>query len=94
MSDKKIKEVIKKEYLKCAVDPVYFLKKYAVIQHPLQGKVPFALYPFQEASLKDFKENKLYNARKLIKCIYSSTQLRLLRIGVYRATKCEWWNNT
>ena len=60
MSDKKIKEVIKKEYLKCAVDPVYFLKKYAVIQHPLQGKVPFALYPFQEASLKDFKENN-YN---------------------------------
>ena len=59
MSDK-IKEVIKQEYLKCAVDPVYFLKKYAVIQHPLQGKVPFALYPFQEASLKDFKDHN-YN---------------------------------
>ena len=53
MSD--IKAVIKKEYLKCAQDPVYFLKKYAVIQHPLRGKVPFALYPFQEASLKDLK---------------------------------------
>ena len=68
MSDKKIKEVIKKEYLKCAVDPVYFLKKYAVIQHPLQGKVPFALYPFQEASLKDFKEhnyNVILKARQL-----------------------------
>ena len=60
MSEAKIKEVIKQEYLKCAVDPVYFLKKYAVIQHPLKGKVPFALYPFQEASLKDFKENN-YN---------------------------------
>ena len=55
MSDTKIKEVIKQEYLKCAKDPVYFLKKYAVIQHPLKGKVPFALYPFQESSLKDFK---------------------------------------
>ena len=43
MSEAKIKEVIKQEYLKCAIDPVYFLKKYAVIQHPLKGKVPFAL---------------------------------------------------
>ena len=44
MSD--IKEVIKKEYLKCAQDPAYFLKKYAVIQHPIQGKIPFSLYEF------------------------------------------------
>ncbi len=58
MSD--IKEVIKQEYLKCAKDPVYFLKKYAVIQHPLKGKVPFALYPFQEKSITDFKNNN-YN---------------------------------
>ena len=58
MSD--IKEVIKQEYLKCAKDPVYFLKKYAVIQHPLKGKVPFALYPFQEKSINDFKSNN-YN---------------------------------
>ena len=64
MSEAKIKEVIKQEYLKCAVDPVYFLKKYAVIQHPLKGKVPFALYPFQEASLKDFKENNYKTSRK------------------------------
>ena len=66
MSD--IKAVIKKEYLKCAQDPVYFLKKYAVIQHPLRGKVPFALYPFQEASLKDFKQhnyNVILKARQL-----------------------------
>ena len=58
MSD--IKEVIKQEYLKCAKDPVYFLKKYAVIQHPLKGKVPFALYPFQEKSINEFKSNN-YN---------------------------------
>ena len=56
----KMKEIIKAEYIKCAKDPVYFLKKYAVIQHPLKGKVPFELYPFQEASLNDFKNNN-YN---------------------------------
>ena len=60
MSDKNIKEVIKKEYLKCAQDPVYFLKKYAVIQHPIQGKIPFSLYEFQENTLYDFEKNN-YN---------------------------------
>jgi hypothetical protein len=58
--DNKLKEVIKQEYIKCAKDPVYFLKKYAVIQHPMKGKVPFALYPFQESSLNQFKDNN-YN---------------------------------
>ena len=38
-----LKEVIKKEYQKCAQDPVYFLKKYCVVQHPMKGKVPFHL---------------------------------------------------
>ena len=31
-----------------------------VIQHPLKGKVPFKLYPFQEKSINDFKEHN-YN---------------------------------
>ena len=30
-----LKEVVKKEYVKCAQDPVYFLKKYCVVQHPI-----------------------------------------------------------
>ena len=60
MNDNKMKDIIKAEYLKCAQDPVYFLKKYAVIQHPMRGKVPFELYPFQEDSLNQFKNNN-YN---------------------------------
>ena len=88
MSDK-IKEVIKQEYLKCAVDPVYFLKKYAVIQHPLQGKVPFALYPFQEASLKDFKDhnyNIILKARQLgISTLTAGYALWTLEVGRYPA---------
>ena len=43
-----IKEVIKQEYVKCAQDPAYFMKKYCMIQHPIQGKIPFDLYDFQE----------------------------------------------
>ena len=58
-----MKDIIKAEYLKCAQDPVYFLKKYAVIQHPMRGKVPFELYPFQEDSLNQFKNNALAHAK-------------------------------
>ena len=51
MSDKKqLKEAIKREYAKCATDPVYFLGKYGIIQHPVRGKVNFNLYDFQEKS--------------------------------------------
>ena len=63
-----MKEVIKTEYLKCAVDPAYFLKKYAVIQHPIQGKIPFSLYEFQEKMVSDFNNhnyNVILKARQL-----------------------------
>ena len=53
-----LKEVVKKEYVKCAQDPVYFLKKYCVVQHPMKGKVPFHLYDYQEKSLQTFEDNR------------------------------------
>ena len=40
MKPGQLKEVIKSEYKKCAKDPIYFLKKYCVVQHPIKGKVP------------------------------------------------------
>jgi len=63
-----LKEVIKSEYIKCAQDPVYFLKKYCMIQHPIKGKIPFTLYPFQEETVNDFKDNRfniILKARQL-----------------------------
>jgi len=53
-----IKEAIKAEYLKCAQDPAYFMKKYCYIQHPTRGRILFALYPFQEKVLNLFKDNQ------------------------------------
>ena len=50
-----LKEVIKKEYQKCAIDPVYFLKKVLCRSHPMKGKVPFHLYEYQKKSLKTFE---------------------------------------
>ena len=69
MSDKKqLKEAIKREYTKCATDPVYFLGKYGIIQHPVRGKVNFNLYDFQEKSLESFMQhdyNIVLKARQL-----------------------------
>ena len=60
-SDKKqLKQAIRTEFLKCAQDPVYFLRKYCVIQHPQEGKIKFNLYDYQEDTIKQFVENE-YN---------------------------------
>jgi len=55
-----LKAIIAQEYQKCASDPIYFMKKYCMIQHPVRGKIPFHLFPFQEETLVDFKDHR-YN---------------------------------
>jgi hypothetical protein len=70
MSDVKvnIRDVIKEEYKKCLSDPIYFMKKYVKIQHPLRGTIPFDLYPFQESALKnlvDFDYNIILKSRQM-----------------------------
>lgn len=53
-----IKEAIKQEFIKCATDPAYFMRKYYMIQHPKRGRIQFALYPFQDKVLQQFKKNE------------------------------------
>jgi|EP01048_Picozoa_sp_COSAG05_P011627 hypothetical protein len=61
MSDQKnIKQIVQEQYLKCAEDPVYFMRQYCYIQHPTKGKIKFNLFPFQEESLTTLQENR-YN---------------------------------
>lgn len=55
-----LKDIIRDEYMKCAKDPMYFMKRYAKIQHPIRGKILFELYPFQEKTLQDFVDHN-YN---------------------------------
>ena len=55
-----LKDIIKLEYQKCSKDPIYFMKKYCMIQHPVRGKIPFNLYPFQCDTLDDFNHHR-YN---------------------------------
>ena len=52
-----LKRVIRQEYLKCAKDPVHFMRKYCYIQHPQRGRIQFNLYPFQEKVLTLMKDN-------------------------------------
>ena len=55
---KTLKEIIRDEYKKCSQDPVHFMRKYCIIQHPTRGKMYFNLYPFQEDSLTRISQNR------------------------------------
>lgn len=55
---KDLKEIIKEEYIRCASDPIYFIKKYCMIVHQKRGKVPFTLYDFQENVLAAFIKHR------------------------------------
>ena len=55
MSD--LKRVIRQEYLKCAQDPVHFMRKYCYIQHPQRGRIQFNLFPFQDKVLTLWRDN-------------------------------------
>ena len=57
MANTNIKQIIKQEYIKCAKDPVYFMKKYCFIQHPTRGRIQFNLFPFQEKVLTLLNKN-------------------------------------
>ena len=68
MAQKSLKEIVKEEYKKCAIDPVHFMKKYCIIQHPTKGKMYFNLYDFQQDtlnSLKDHRYNIILKSRQL-----------------------------
>jgi hypothetical protein len=58
--EQNLREIIKQEYAKCAVDIVYFIKKYCRIQHQTRGRIFFELYPFQERTLIDLMNHR-YN---------------------------------
>jgi len=54
-----LREIIKSEYKKCLENPIYFMKKYVKIQHPIKGTCNFDLFPFQETALSSLVNNPL-----------------------------------
>ena len=52
------------EYLKCAENPVYFIRKYIKIVSLDDGVIPFKMYDFQEGMVEKFHEHR-FNICKL-----------------------------
>lgn len=53
-----LRDIIREETRRCMEDPVYFMRKYVKIQHPNKGTIPFDLYPFQEDTMTQFKNDR------------------------------------
>lgn len=70
-----------KELERCKEDPIYFIKNYVSIQHPVRGRISLKLYPFQEDCINDFLEFK-YNI------VVKSRQLGLSTIT---SAYCLWY---
>ena len=70
-----IKKIIAQEYIKCAKDPAYFMRKYCYIQHPTRGRILFALYPFQEKVLHLFRDHQYIITLRPSKLVISTLQL-------------------
>jgi len=81
MSQPSIKQIIQQQYMMCAKDPVFFMRNYCYIQHPKRGKIKFNLYPFQESSLTELRDNR-YNV------ILKSRQLGISTLSAGYALWC------
>jgi hypothetical protein len=46
------------ELAKCVEDPLYFMTKFMMIQHPIRGAQHFTPYPFQVDLIKAFHDNR------------------------------------
>ncbi len=56
------------EIISCGKDPIYFLNKYARIQHPTRGLIPFKTYKYQDDVVHAYlnhRQNIVLKARQL-----------------------------
>lgn len=62
------RESIKREIIRCGRDPIYFIRTYAKIRHPVRGLLPFNVFDYQEQLVRDFNDhrfNVILKARQL-----------------------------
>jgi len=57
-----------RQLARCVNDPMYFMRKFMKIQHPMRGAIPFKPYPFQERIIKSFAENRFTIALTARQC--------------------------
>jgi hypothetical protein len=46
------------ELFRCVKDPLYFMKTFMKIQHPIKGSIPFEPYDFQEEMIAAFHDHR------------------------------------
>jgi hypothetical protein len=46
------------EFLRCAIDPVYFINNYCYIRHATKGKIPFKLFDYQRDLVLCYWKNR------------------------------------
>lgn len=66
------------ELKRCVEDPVYFIRNYVQIQHPVKGAVMFELYDYQEKMIRAYQENRytvVLSARQTGKSVTSAAYL-------------------
>jgi len=66
------------EIKKCAADPIYFCRKYVMIQHPKRGAIHFDMYDYQEDMIHMYMDSTfsmVLSARQTGKSITSAAYL-------------------
>ena len=69
-----------KEYMKCAEDPVYFIRNYVKINNLDRGVINFEMYPFQQKIVETIHNNRFIIAllsRQSGKCVYINTNIKV-----------------
>lgn len=46
------------EFLKCVLDPVYFIDNYVYVQHPTKGRVQFKLFDYQKDLIRCYQDHR------------------------------------
>lgn len=68
------------ELSKCSKDPIYFMRNYVFVQHPVRGKVPFDLYDYQEEMvdcIHNSKHSVILASRQVGKCYTETTIINI-----------------
>lgn len=72
-----------RELMKCAQDPIHFIKNYIKVDHPIKGSIPFELYDYQENMVRLFESGRfsiVLSARQTGKCLEYATHINTKRI--------------
>ena len=68
------------EFVRCMLDPLYFIKTYVMTVSLDYGLVPFALYPYQEKMVSHMSDNRFsifMTSRQMGKCVNPLSMVRL-----------------